>query len=125
MKKLTLYLVIFLIVIPVSIHAEGKNLQDQIEEIKIMIEREQIRNIELKAELARKEQESDELKQKLRGIEDEIDALKAKYNLNWNQKFNRNFQNEQKHYYINDAAGHVFCIGLCRRIQYPGPDYWY
>ena len=82
MKKLTLYLVIFLIVIPVSIHAEGKNLQDQIEEIKIMIEREQIRNIELKAELARKEQESDELKQKLRGIEDEIDALKAKYNLN-------------------------------------------
>ena len=82
MKKLTLYLVIFLVVTQVSILAEGKSLQDQIEEIKIMIEREQIRNIELKAELARKEQESDELKQKLRGIEDEIDALKAKYNLN-------------------------------------------
>ena len=71
-------------VFPLSIHAVDKSLQDQIDEIKIMIEREQIRNIELKAELAGKEQDADELKQKLRGIEDEIDALKAKYNLNWN-----------------------------------------
>lgn len=82
MNKLTLCLVIFLVIFPLSIHAEDNSLQDQIDEIKIMIEREQIRNIELKAELARKEQDADELKQKLRGIEDEIDTLKVKYNLN-------------------------------------------
>ena len=82
MNKLTLHLVIFLVIFPLSIQAEDKSLQDQIDEIKIMIEREQIRNIELKAELARKEQDADELKQKLQGIEDEINALKAKYNLN-------------------------------------------
>ncbi len=82
MHKLTLRLVIFLVIFPLSIQAEDNSLQDQIDEIKIMIEREQIRNIELKVELARKEQDADELKQKLRGIEDEIDALKAKHNLN-------------------------------------------
>ena len=82
MNKLTLSIIIFMAVFPLSIHAVDKSLQDQIDEIKIMIEREQIRNIELKAELAGKEQDADELKQKLRGIEDEIDALKAKYNLN-------------------------------------------
>ncbi|OGT71863.1 MAG: hypothetical protein A2W76_05090 [Gammaproteobacteria bacterium RIFCSPLOWO2_12_47_11] len=82
MNKITLRLAILMIVFPFSVQAEDKSLQDQIDEIKIMIEREQIRNIELKAELAGKEQDADELKQKLRGIEDEIDALKAKYNLN-------------------------------------------
>jgi len=71
-----------MVIFPLSIQAEDKSLQDQIDEIKIMIEREQIRNIELKAELARKEQNADELKQKLQDIENEIDVLKAKYNLN-------------------------------------------
>jgi septal ring factor EnvC (AmiA/AmiB activator) len=82
MNKLALCLVIFMVIFPLSIQAEDKSLQDQIDEIKIMIEREQIRNIELKAELARKEQNADELKQKLQDIENEIDVLKAKYNLN-------------------------------------------
>lgn len=82
MNKLTLCLVIFLVILTFSIQAEDNSPQDQIDEIKIMIEREQIRNIELKAELARKEQDANELKQKLQGIEDEIDALKVKYNLN-------------------------------------------
>ena len=82
MNKLSRHLVIFsMVIFPLSIRAEETSLQNQIDEIKIMIEREQIRNIELKAELARKEQEAGELKQKLQSIEDEIDALKTKYNL--------------------------------------------
>ena len=82
MNKLTLSLVFFIVIFSHSVQAEDKSLQDQIDEIKIMIEREQIRNIELKEELASKEQHADELRKQLQGIENEIDALKVKYNLN-------------------------------------------
>ena len=82
MKKLIISLLIIVTISPLSTYAEEKSLQDQLDEIKIMIEREQIRNIELKAELAKKEQEAEELKRKLQDIEDEIDLLKAKHNLN-------------------------------------------
>jgi chromosome segregation ATPase len=82
MKKLITSLLIIVTISPLSIYAEEKSLQDQLDEIKIMIEREHIRNIELKAELAKKEQEAEELKRKLQDIEDEIDVLKAKHNLN-------------------------------------------
>jgi septal ring factor EnvC (AmiA/AmiB activator) len=82
MKKLIINLFVIVMLYPFSICAEEKSLQDQLDEIKIMIEREQIRNIELKAELAKKEQEAEELKQKLQEIEDEINDLKAKHNLN-------------------------------------------
>jgi septal ring factor EnvC (AmiA/AmiB activator) len=82
MKKLIISLFLIVMLFPLSTYAEEKSLQDQFDEIKIMIEREQIRNIELKAELAKNEQEAEELKRKLQDIEDEIDALKAKHNLN-------------------------------------------
>lgn len=82
MKKLIINLFIIATLYPLSTYAEEKSLQDQLDEIKIMIEREQIRNIELKAELEKKEREAEELKQELWKIEDDIDALKAKHNLN-------------------------------------------
>lgn len=61
--------------------AEEPDLRDRIEEVKIMIEREQIVNIELKAELATRETEVDELKTKLKSLEDSIEALKQEHNL--------------------------------------------
>jgi septal ring factor EnvC (AmiA/AmiB activator) len=82
MNKLTSYLLIPVMLLPCSIQAEDKSLQEQLDEIRIMIEREQIRNIELKAELAKKEQEAEELRQKLQQIEDQIVAIKAQHNLN-------------------------------------------
>ena len=81
MKKQGFCLVVLLHLFSLSLSAEEQSLQDQIDEIKIMIEREQILNIELKAELATRETEVSELKLRLREIEDKIDALKQEHNL--------------------------------------------
>lgn len=81
MNKLTFCFYILVMLFPVSVPAEEKTLQEQLDEIRIMIEREQIRNIELKAELAKKEEEAEALRQKLQQVEDEIAALKTKHNL--------------------------------------------
>jgi len=81
MKKTALCLVILTSLHLLPAAAEKYSVQDQIEEIKIMIEREQIVNIELKAELASRETEVSELRLKLREIEDRIDALKQEHNL--------------------------------------------
>ena len=82
MNNLIVSLFVLMTLFSLSSYAEEKSLQDQLDEIRIMIEREQIRNIELMAELSKKEQEADELKQKLRQIENEIKTLKAKQNQN-------------------------------------------
>jgi len=82
MNNLIVSLFVLITLFSLSSYAEEKSLQDQLDEIRIMIEREQIRNIELMAELSKKEQEADELKQKLRQIENEIKTLKAKQNQN-------------------------------------------
>ena len=81
MKKTALCLAIMTSLHLLPAAAEEYSMQDQIEEIKIMIEREQIVNIELKAELASRETEVSELRLKLREIEDRIDALKQEHNL--------------------------------------------
>jgi predicted RNase H-like nuclease (RuvC/YqgF family) len=82
MTKLIISLFAIVMLFLYQVHAEEKSPGEQLEEIRIMIEREQIRNIELKAELAKKEQEAEELKLKLQQIENEINDLKAKHNLN-------------------------------------------
>lgn len=81
MNKPVLCFFILTSVLPLPVTAEEHSLQDQIEEVKIMIEREQIVNIELKAELAARETEVDELKTKLKSLEDSIEALKQEHNL--------------------------------------------
>ena len=81
MKKTALYLFILINSFSALVFAEETGIKDQIEEVKIMIEREQLVNIELKAELAAREAEVSELKLKLREIEDKIEALKREHNL--------------------------------------------
>ena len=81
MKKPALYLFLLINVCLQPVLAEATSLQDQIDEIKIMIEREQLTNIELKAELASRESEVSELKLKLKEIEDKIETLKKEHNL--------------------------------------------
>lgn len=81
MKKTLVCLIILINLFPLQLSAAEKSLQDQISEVKVMIEQERTKNAELKAELATRETEVSELKLKLKEIEDKIKALKQKHNL--------------------------------------------
>ena len=81
MKKTLFCLIVLLNIYSLQLPAEEKSIQEQIDEVKAMIEQEQTKNAELKAELASKETEVSELKLKLREIEDKIEALKKEHNL--------------------------------------------
>ena len=75
MNKYTILGAALFCVVPLSVMAEGENLEEQIGAVKAEIASAQQLNIELKTQLAAKETETAELRMKLKQIEDQIDAL--------------------------------------------------
>lgn len=82
MKQRLFYLYIFLCLVQFPLQAADKSLEDQVAEVKEMLEQEKITNVELKAELAARETEAGTLKQKLSKIENRIETLKKEHGLN-------------------------------------------
>ena len=68
-------------VLPLSLVAEGENLEEQVAVVKAELTVAQQVNIELKTQLAAKETEAAELRVKLKQIEDQIEALKKEHHL--------------------------------------------
>jgi hypothetical protein len=67
---------------PLPIMAVDKSLENQITEVKELLEQEKIKNVELKAAISARESEAIGLRQKLMSIEDQIKALKKEHSIN-------------------------------------------
>lgn len=81
MQKFLIRLFILFILSPLPTHAFAMAVQEEIAEIRAMIETETQRNTELKTLLAQKEKEMRDLKQNLKNIEDKIATLKLEHNI--------------------------------------------
>jgi hypothetical protein len=82
MRKHFFYFFIFLCMHTLPIMAVDKSLENQITEVKELLEQEKIKNIELKAAISARESEAIGLRQELMSIEDQIKALKKEHSIN-------------------------------------------
>lgn len=76
MNKKALCLIALLNIFPVLSYAEEKSVQDQLNETKSQLEREQTSNNELKEQLTAKEGEVTSLKEKIKELEEKVANMK-------------------------------------------------